>query len=84
MLTGDSYERLPSEKRRLKHGSSLEFSCSESHTLIGSSIVHCIDRKWNASFPSCKGMLFTFMKKNIQPLFIRSVYYFVGHLKEKS
>ena len=74
------------KKRRVKHGSSLKFSCNESHTLIGSSIVmlHCIDAKWNASFPSCKGMLFTFVKKKIQLLCIRSVYYSVGHLKEKS
>ncbi|XP_067016854.1 CUB and sushi domain-containing protein 1-like isoform X2 [Acropora muricata] len=54
VLTGDSPQRFPSERRRLKHGSSLKFSCNESHSLIGSSIVHCIDGKWNASFPSCK------------------------------
>ncbi|XP_015754423.1 PREDICTED: sushi, von Willebrand factor type A, EGF and pentraxin domain-containing protein 1-like [Acropora digitifera] len=55
-LTGDSNKRFPSEKRRLKHGSSLKFSCNQSRTLIGSSIVtfYCIDGKWNASFPSCK------------------------------
>jgi len=47
--------------------------------------VHCIHGKWNASFPSCKGMLFTYVKKkDIQLLFIRSVCYSVGHLKEKS
>ena len=62
-----------------------KLSCNESHALIGSSIVHCIHGKWNASFPSCKGMLFTYVKKkDIQLLFIRSVCYSVGHLKEKS
>ena len=62
-----------------------KLSCNESHAFIGSSIVHCIHGKWNASFPSCKGMLFTYVKKkDIQLLSIRSVFYSVGHLKEKS
>ena len=36
-------------------GDSIEFTCDENYSLIGSSIIRCLGGKWSSALPHCKG-----------------------------
>jgi len=36
-------------------GDSVEFTCDENFSLIGSSIIRCLEGKWSSALPHCKG-----------------------------
>ena len=64
-LNGRTLNRFLVKGATLKHNSIVEFSCDSSYELTGSKVLHCKDGQWNATTPSCKGiMCFTINTKN--------------------
>ena len=58
----------------LQHNSIVEYSCDSSYKLTGSKVLRCKDGQWNATTPSCKGIvLFTTNRKNKRTLNFESL-----------
>ena len=64
-LNGKTLNKVLVKGATLKHNSIVEYSCDSSYKLTGSKVLHCRDGQWNATTPSCKGiMCFTINTKN--------------------
>ena len=73
-INGQTLNRYLVKGSTLQHNSIVEYSCDLSYKLTGSNVLRCKDGRWNATTPSCKGiMLFTMNTKSKRMLHFESL-----------
>lgn len=56
-INGRTLNRFLIKGATLQHNSIVEYSCDSSYKLTGSKVLRCKDGRWNATTPSCKGII---------------------------
>ena len=72
-INGRTLNRFLINGATLQHNSIVEYSCDSSYKLTGSKVLRCKDGRWNATTPSCKGIIIYAQHKKTRECYISNL-----------